>query len=191
VSAMDTGDELARIDKNWLRQQEGPGPVSEAVSEPGRPGGLRDELRVAVAELGRREASARAEREAAAGRVMVADPPPVPAAAAGLAARLETAGDGELDEIGAAAAAAGRAAREVAGWASRTLEDWQLLRARLETYRIRASRRGSAGRADLAAQHQEARRLLDAVPCDLDQAAAAVHRYMAMERGDAPGAGPA
>ena len=62
-------------------------------------------------------------------------------------------------------------------------EERELIRGRLEVYRHRARRRGVAG-TTLDAQYRRARRLVDAEPCDLREAAEAVRVYMAMERGD-------
>jgi hypothetical protein len=62
-------------------------------------------------------------------------------------------------------------------------DEWDLLRARLETYRLRAARRGHAARPDLAAQYRRARQILETIPCDLRLADEAVREYMSMERG--------
>jgi hypothetical protein len=68
-------------------------------------------------------------------------------------------------------------------WADETFDEWDLLRARLETYRLRAARRGYATRPDLAAQYRHARQILETIPCDLRLADEAVRKYMSMEQG--------
>jgi hypothetical protein len=68
-------------------------------------------------------------------------------------------------------------------WAGQTSDEWDLLLARLETYRLRAARRGHATRPDLAAQYRRARQILETIPCDLRLADEAVREYMSLEQG--------
>jgi hypothetical protein len=150
-----------------------------------------DRLRTAVGELDTLESRARARRDALLKRFIVADVPPAPAAAADLSARVGAAGTrpqaDELDEVDRAVAAAVLAANEVARWTDKKFEEWDLLRARLETYRLRAARLGHATRPDLAALHRRARQILETIPCDLRLADEAVRDYMSMEHGDRRG----
>lgn len=67
--------------------------------------------------------------------------------------------------------------------ADEAFDEWDLLRARLETYRLRAARRGHATRPKLADLYRRARQLLEAIPCDLRLADEAVREYMSMEQG--------
>jgi len=150
-------------------------------------------LRAAVGELTALESYVCARRAALVKRFTVAHVPPAPAAAAGLSARIDVAETrwqaGELDQIDRALAAAAQAASQVVQWADETFDEWDLLRARLKTYRLRAVRRDRATLPELATLHEHARQLLEAAPCDLHQAGEAVHRYMSMERGDDPDPG--
>jgi len=147
-------------------------------------------LRAAAGELAALESQARARRAALVKQFTVAHVPPVPAAAAGLSARIDAAEarwqTDEIDEIDRALAAATQAASQVVQWADETFDEWDLLRARLKTYRLRAVRRDRATRPELAARHEHARQLLETAPCDLHRAGEAVRQYMSMERGDDP-----
>ncbi len=153
------------------------------------------QLRVAVTELAALESHARDRRASLVGRIAVRDMPAAPCAAAGLVTRLDAAearlrrdwdaGHGELAEIGSTIAAATDTAGQIIQRADEVVAEWQLLRFRLENYRIRAGRRGIATRPDLVTLHQEARQLLQAEPCDLGQAEEAIRKYM--ERGNDPG----
>jgi hypothetical protein len=147
-------------------------------------------LRAATDELATLESRAGARLADLVKRFTCADVPPDPAAAAGLCARIDAAEArwqlDELDEIDRALTAATRAASQVVKRADETFSEWDLLRGRLETYRLRAARRGRAASQELAALHQHARQLLEAAPCDLRLAAQAAHQYMSMERGDGP-----
>lgn len=145
-----------------------------------------DRLRTAIGELDALESHARARRDALVERFVIVDAPPITAAAAELSARLDEIGTRrEADELAGldlAVAAAVRAASQAARRVDDTFNDWDLLRARLETYRLRATRRGHAARPELAALHRRARKLLETIPCDLRLADEAVRDYMTMEQ---------
>ena len=125
------------------------------------------QLRVAVTELAAMESHARDRRASLVGRIAVRDMPATPCAAADLVTRLDAAearlrrdwdaGGGELAEVGSTIAAATDTARQIIQRADEAVAEWQLLRFRLENYRIRADRRGIATRPDLVTLHQEAR----------------------------------
>jgi hypothetical protein len=178
LDAIDAGLALLSV-----RLASGGEPPSSAASRLAR-------LRAAVGELAVRESQARARRAALVKRFTVADVPPALAAAAGLSARIDAAEArwqiDELDEIDRAVAVATQAASQVVQRADETFNEWDLLRGRLATYRLRAVRRGRATSQELAALHQHARQLLETAPCDLRRAAEAVRLYMSMERGDDP-----
>lgn len=152
-------------------------------------------LRVAVTELAALESHARDRRASLVGRIAVRDMPAALSAAGDLAARLDAAetrlrrdwdaGNGELAEMESAIKAATDTASQVIRRADEIVAEWQLLRFRLENYRIRADRRGIAMRPNLVTLHQEARQLLQAEPCDLGRTEDAIRRYM--EQGNDPG----
>ncbi len=148
-------------------------------------------LRVAVGELANLESRAGARLADLANRFTCADVPPDPAAAAGLCARIDAAEArwrlDELDEIDRALPAAALAASQVVKRADETFREWDLLRGLLAACRLRAARRGQRAQAgSWPPLTSHARQLLEAVPCDLGQAAQAVRQYMSMERGDGP-----
>jgi hypothetical protein len=154
------------------------------AADPGRLARLRAE----AGELAALESRVRARRDELATKYGVVDVPPGPAAAAGLAARLDAARLDDLDDLDAIGRAV-TAATQAAERADETFSEWCLLWARLETYRLRASRRGRATRPELTALYARARQLLEKTPCDLRRAGQAVRAYMSMERADDPGPG--
>jgi hypothetical protein len=163
------------------------------LASAGAPGpaivGRLDRIRAAIGELNALESRARARRDALVKRFVVVDAPPAPAAAAELSARVDEIGTRQRtedpDELDLAVTTATMAASQVARRADETFDEWDRLRARLETYRLRASRRGRAAQPELAALYHRARQLLGTIPCDLRLADEAVREYMTMERGSA------
>jgi hypothetical protein len=141
----------------------------------------------------------------------IADPglPPVPVAAAGLAARLETlaravpADDGgnspfgtpggrpvgsaaylrlgaEADDLDRDVDAARRRAGDLRAAADGLLDRRAELRGRLDAYRVKGARLGLAEHPDLSERHRLAHNLLYTRPCDLPAATRAVHGYQTL-----------
>jgi hypothetical protein len=154
-----------------------------------------DGLERAIAELAVGET--RTARSYATALMKIARPglPPVPAAAAGLAARLRAvraavpAGSAavpvggwqrlaeELAELDRAVTEGQRWAAQLADAADGLLERRAELRGRLEAYRVKAARLGFAEHPDLHPRHARARDLLYTSPCDLPAATRAVVGY--------------
>jgi hypothetical protein len=142
-----------------------------------------DGLLAEVNELGNLESRARARWDELL-LEFTCDVPAVPANAGDLGSRVAALQTrwltGEADELGHAIKAAQLVATEVTERANDIFK--QLLRERLEDYRLSATQRGYASRPDLVAAHHRARALLEEVPCDLTRADQAVHEYMSMQR---------
>ncbi|CCH31496.1 hypothetical protein BN6_42090 [Saccharothrix espanaensis DSM 44229] len=98
-------------------------------------------------------------------------------ALAGLRLRFPEVRERELTEVESAAAAVLERTRAVAAQLAGSVERRAELRGRLDAYRAKATARGHAEDAALAALHRAARDVLHAVPCDLRAGTVAVARY--------------
>ncbi|MEU4803846.1 hypothetical protein [Actinosynnema sp. NPDC023587] len=99
------------------------------------------------------------------------------AALAGLRVRFPDVRERELAEVEAASVAVLERMRAVSAQLAGSVERRAELRGRLDAYRAKATARGHAEDAELAALHRAARDVLRAVPCDLRAGTVAVARY--------------
>ncbi|WP_433274058.1 hypothetical protein ACQPZF_20680 [Actinosynnema sp. CS-041913] len=136
--------------------------------------------RLAEAAAARREAVVLRERVVA--RIAGAHPevPEVSGpvrALEGLRARFPEVREREVAEVESAAGAVLARVRAVSAQLAGSLDRRSELRGRLEAYRAKATARGFAEDAGLAALHRVARDVLHAAPCDLRAGTVAVARY--------------